>query len=53
LPFFGFGNLAMYSVIERNAQTILSLFDIIEFCPDEVETAIEHKIQREYKLEKV
>jgi hypothetical protein len=45
-------NLAIYCVIERNAQTILRLFDIIEFCPDEVETAIEHKIQHEYRLEK-
>ena len=39
-------NLAMYSVIERNAQTILRLFDIIEF--GEVGEAVERKIQLEY-----
>ncbi|MCL2007403.1 MAG: hypothetical protein FWG77_04895 [Treponema sp.] len=39
-------NLAMYSVIQRNAQTILRLFDIIEF--GEVGEAVERKIQLEY-----
>jgi len=42
-------NIAMYSVIERNAQTILHLFDIIEF--SEVGKAIEEKISQEYKQE--
>ena len=27
-------NLAMYNVISKNAQAILSLFDIIEFMPE-------------------
>ena len=44
-------NLAMYNVIERNAQSILRLFDIIEFCPGKVEMAIEQKINQEYRLE--
>ena len=39
-------NLAMYSVIERNAQTILRLFDLIEF--GEAGEAIERKLHLEY-----
>ena len=41
-------NLAMYNVIQRNAQTILSLFDIIEACSGGVEAAIEQRIKQEY-----
>jgi len=37
-------NLAMYSVISRNADIILHLFDIIEFIPE-----VEQKIKLEYK----
>ena len=40
-------NLAMYSVIAKNAQIILRLFDIIEFLPET--KVIEQKIKLHYR----
>ena len=39
-------NLAMYNVIARNAQTLLDLFDILDFMPEQ--EAIEQKIGLQY-----
>jgi len=38
-------NVAMYSVISRNADIILRLFDIIEFIPE-----VEKKLKSEYMV---
>ena len=38
-------NAAMYSVISRNADIILSLFEIIEFIPE-----VEKKLKHEYMV---
>ena len=39
-------NFAMYSVIQKNADIILSLFDVIEFCP--AEDIIQQRIGEKY-----
>ena len=39
-------NMAIYNVIAKNAQTILGLFNVIEFTPEQ--KAIEQKIRHQY-----